>query len=159
MQPPAESAADSDVVWRLQKAAYGMGEAAREWYETLSKTLKKHGMVKSKNDPALFFYKKDDVLEGIMAVHVDDFLFGGDADFYKIVKQLKNRVVIRSHVRRNFKFCGLEVTTSGLNEVEVCLAGARKNSINKMNRVMGPKGKKISAFEETMVRSRIGSLQ
>ncbi len=94
IQPPAESAADSDVIWGLQKAAHGLGEPAREWYETLSKTLKGLGLLKSKNDPALFYYKTNDVLKGMMAIHVEDFLFEGYADSHKIVKQLKNRVLI-----------------------------------------------------------------
>ena len=71
IQSPGELATDSDVVWRLRKAAYGFGEAGlvsqisgKEWYTTLWKFLR----------------EKNDQLKRIMALHADNFLFENDVD-------------------------------------------------------------------------------
>ncbi len=159
VQPPKEAAVDSGTVWRLKKAAYGLGGAAKEWYETLSKVLLSMGLKKSRNDPALFYYEKNGKVKEIMAVHVDDFLFGGDKDFENLMGVLKKKIVISTHIKNCFKFCGLQIITKEYKTFEITLADSKVNSIEKMNRIMGPRGRKITSFEETMVRSRIGSMQ
>ena len=73
VQPPKEAATDSKVLLQLRKAAYGLGEAAKEWYEIPSKTLKIVALQKSKNDPSLFFYKRDGKFKEIMSIQVDEF--------------------------------------------------------------------------------------
>ena len=159
VQPPKEAETDSGNVWRLKKAAYGLGEAAKEWYETLSQILQSLGLKKSKNEPALFFYEQKGKLKGIMAVHVDDFLLGGDKDFEMLMATLKKKIVIGTHIQQCFKFLGLQIITRGEKSVEISLADSKVNSIENMVKMMGPRGRKITSFEQTMVRSRIGSLQ
>ena len=48
--------------------------------------------VKSKYDKAIVYWKKDAVLQGIIACHVDDFIFSGTALFMdNVVKSLKQK--------------------------------------------------------------------
>ncbi len=94
-----------------------------------------------------------------MAVHVDDFLFGGNEDFGNLMGTLQKKIVIGTHIKNCFKFCGLQIITKADKTVEISFVDSKVNSIEKMNRIMGPRGRKITSFEETMVRSRIGSLQ
>ncbi len=54
VKPPREVAVDSNVVWRMKKAAHGLGDAAKEWHDTLANKLQKVGLQKSKNEPAVF---------------------------------------------------------------------------------------------------------
>ena len=60
-----------DKLWRLKKAIYGLNGAARVWYLKVKKELGKMGAIESKYDEAIIYLKKDAVLQGIIACHVD----------------------------------------------------------------------------------------
>ncbi len=44
VKPSRAAAVDSNMVWRMKKAAYGLGYAAKEWHDTLVLKLKKIGL-------------------------------------------------------------------------------------------------------------------
>ena len=62
---------------------YGLGEAGRLWFKTISAWLMAQGMKQAKTDPCLFFYRKEGVLRGIITLHVDDKNYCGDKVFDK----------------------------------------------------------------------------
>ena len=117
------------------------------------------GLEKASSDPAVFFYKEGGKLKGIMAIHGKGFLFGGHLEFTDKMRILKQKLCITTHLKQCFKLCGLDVTIKSGNEVEVRLADVKGKSIVKVSRVMGLRGRKLSQFEETMVRSRIQTLE
>ena len=39
VQPPSEAREEEGWVWRLKKAVYGLGDAPREWFQTVKKYL------------------------------------------------------------------------------------------------------------------------
>ena len=45
-------------------------------------------MVRSDTDPTFFYYIKNGKLTGMLALHGDDALYGGDTEFYKDVIKL-----------------------------------------------------------------------
>ena len=64
----------------------------------------------SKFDEALFFWTVDGKLYGILACHVDDFIFGGsDLSEEKVINKLKEKVQINQKENQAFKYIGLEV--------------------------------------------------
>jgi hypothetical protein len=69
--PPKE--ANTNGLWKLNKAVYGLREASRKWYDRVKIELEAIGMVKSKYDEALFYWNNGDACQGIIAIHVDDF--------------------------------------------------------------------------------------
>ena len=72
-----------------KKCVYGLGDAPRQWYKRLSEVLQGLGMIRSKLDPGilLWFYKSN--LEGIIAVQLDDLMYGGPDLFLKsVIKNL-----------------------------------------------------------------------
>ena len=82
LKPPKE--AKTQMVWRLQKAVYGLREASRCWYERVKEELGLLDFRCSKYDEALFYSKVNGkILDGINSVHVDDILFAGSNDFLK----------------------------------------------------------------------------
>jgi transposase InsO family protein len=81
--PPKE--ANTDKLWKLNKAVYGLNEASRQWYNRVSHELMKMGMKRCKYDEALFYLQSNGSLIGIITVHVDDFLFGGTNQFHEII--------------------------------------------------------------------------
>nr|GEW80961.1 hypothetical protein [Tanacetum cinerariifolium] len=75
-QPPGfEDPGFLDRVYKVEKALYGLHQATRAWYETLSTYLLDNGYQKGKNDKTLFIKRhKGDIL--LVQVYVDDIIFG-----------------------------------------------------------------------------------
>nr|GEY03556.1 hypothetical protein [Tanacetum cinerariifolium] len=64
-----------DRVYKAEKALYGLHQAPRAWYETLSTYLLDNGFRRVTIDKTLFIKKiKDDIL--LVQVYVDDIIFG-----------------------------------------------------------------------------------
>ncbi|GKD18336.1 reverse transcriptase domain-containing protein [Tanacetum coccineum] len=62
-------------VYKVVKALYGLHQAPRAWYATLSTFLEKHGYKRGTIDKTLFIKKdKKDIM--LVQVYVDDILFG-----------------------------------------------------------------------------------
>ncbi|GKD79592.1 putative ribonuclease H-like domain-containing protein, partial [Tanacetum coccineum] len=75
-QPPGfEDPQFLDKVYKVEKALYGLHQAPRAWYETLSTYLIENGFRRGTIDKILFIKKeKDDIL--LVHVYVDDIIFG-----------------------------------------------------------------------------------
>ncbi|GJW80242.1 putative ribonuclease H-like domain-containing protein [Tanacetum coccineum] len=64
-----------DKVYKVEKALYGLHQAPRAWYETLSTYLLENGFRRGTIDKTLFIKKdKGDIL--LVQVYVDDIIFG-----------------------------------------------------------------------------------
>ncbi|GJW88027.1 putative ribonuclease H-like domain-containing protein [Tanacetum coccineum] len=75
-QPPGFGDLDfPDRVYKVEKALYGLHQAPRAWYETLSTYLLDNGFQRRKIDKTLFIKRhKGDIL--LVQVYVDDIIFG-----------------------------------------------------------------------------------
>ncbi|GJS19065.1 retrovirus-related pol polyprotein from transposon TNT 1-94 [Tanacetum coccineum] len=75
-QPPGFEDLDfPDRVYKVKKALYGLHQAPKAWYETLSTYLLENGFQRGKIDKTLFIKRyKDDIL--LVQVYVDDIIFG-----------------------------------------------------------------------------------
>ncbi|GKE91487.1 putative ribonuclease H-like domain-containing protein, partial [Tanacetum coccineum] len=75
-QPPGFEDLDfSDRVYTVKKTLYGLHQAPRAWYETLSTYLLDNGFQRGKIDKTLFIRRhKGDIL--LVQVYVDDIIFG-----------------------------------------------------------------------------------
>ncbi|GJZ96686.1 putative ribonuclease H-like domain-containing protein [Tanacetum coccineum] len=75
-QPPSFEDPDfPDRVYKVEKALYGLHQAPRAWYETLSTYLLDNGFQRGKIDKTLFIRRdKGDIL--LVQVYVDDIIFG-----------------------------------------------------------------------------------
>lgn len=72
LRPPPE-ANTGPYVWKIKTCVYGLNDASRYWYLRVREELVKLGMVVSKLDAALFYWRTKDGIEGIFTCHVDDF--------------------------------------------------------------------------------------
>ncbi|GJZ45075.1 putative ribonuclease H-like domain-containing protein [Tanacetum coccineum] len=64
-----------EKVYKVEKALYGLHQAPRAWYETLSTYLLDNGFYRGQIDKTLFIKRvKDDIL--LVQVYVDDIIFG-----------------------------------------------------------------------------------
>ncbi|GKE22619.1 putative ribonuclease H-like domain-containing protein [Tanacetum coccineum] len=75
-QPPRFEDLDfPNIVYKVEKALYGLHQAPRAWYETLSTYLLDSGFQRGKIDKTLFIRRdKGDIL--LVQVYVDDIIFG-----------------------------------------------------------------------------------
>ncbi|GJV56770.1 putative ribonuclease H-like domain-containing protein [Tanacetum coccineum] len=75
-QPPGFVDPDNPTkVYKVVKALYGLHQAPRAWYATLSTFLEKHGYKRGTIDKTLFIRRnKKDIM--LVQVYVDDIIFG-----------------------------------------------------------------------------------
>ncbi|XP_062575311.1 uncharacterized protein LOC134267393 [Saccostrea cucullata] len=77
--------------------------------------VKVHGAEVSKSDPAVFFWKNGDQrVDGILACHVDDFLWGGSAEFKnKVIKEIRKTFLVGKEdgdENSSFSYVGIELS-------------------------------------------------
>lgn len=116
VEPPPEAKTEGEI-WRLLKAGYGLYDSARLWYLEVIKLLEECGMTQVTGDEATYYYRVNNKLEGIVILHVDDFLtLGSDLFFELVVKKIKQKFKLSKVERDKFRFCGIdvEVTPEGI---------------------------------------------
>ena len=69
--------AGKNRLWKLKTTVYGSVDAARSWYMTVKEELLKLGAKMPKFDEALFIWRSEGELHGLIGCHVDDFIYGG----------------------------------------------------------------------------------
>ncbi|GJS61643.1 putative ribonuclease H-like domain-containing protein [Tanacetum coccineum] len=98
-----------EKVYKVEKALYGLHQAPRAWYETLSTYLLDNGFYRGQIDKTLFIKRvKDDIL--LVQVYVDDIIFGSTkkslcTDF----KQIMHKRFQMSSMGELTFFLGLQV--------------------------------------------------
>ena len=85
IKPPKE--AQTNKLWKLNKCVYGLTDAPRCWYLRTSQIE-----CNSKYDPGLFYYIKDDKLQGLKVCFIDDILWGGTDEFKADVTNLLQQI-------------------------------------------------------------------
>ena len=75
MEQPEGFTEGKDKVCLLQRSVYGLKQAGRDWYQTLSPFLEETGFNRSKNDYCLFTSNVEDELCYVL-VWVDDIIIG-----------------------------------------------------------------------------------
>ena len=159
LQPPKE--ANCVGLWKLKKYVYGLNEAARMWYLRVSEELEKLNVSRSKLDEAIFFWRVDGVVHGLIAAHVDDFFWSGTNSFRKkIIDSIRNTFKISSEAENGFTFLGIDVVQTdevvGVNQNDYCDNIAK---ITISHTEPGVKGRALSNDEKTELRRVIGQLQ
>ncbi|GJZ58124.1 putative ribonuclease H-like domain-containing protein [Tanacetum coccineum] len=110
-QPPGfEDPEFPDKVYKVEKELYGLHQAPRAWYETLSTYLLDNGFQRGQIDKNLFIKRiKSDIL--LVQVYVDDIIFGSTkkelcTDFEKLM----HKIFQMSSMGELTFFLGLQVT-------------------------------------------------
>ena len=108
VKPPSE--AETEKLWLLKKAAYGILDGGRLFYLRLEERLKELGMHKVNTEGALFTYVKNGKLHGIVVSHVDDLLLAGDEEFkMDIESKLKIYFKLSKIETGSFNYCGCRI--------------------------------------------------
>lgn len=101
-------------LFRIRKAIYGLLNAPRKWVEKLWKELRNDGWVQSVLEPCVWRLFDGDSLVGILGIHVDDIITGGDGTLYQQkIKQLREVFPFGSWKdvgSEKVVFCGCELS-------------------------------------------------
>ena len=113
IEPSAEEK-KPNVIWRLNKAVYGLNDAPLKWYECLDKELITLGCVRSKLDTACYIYREERQLAGIACIYVDDVIAAGTKTFNeKVLCGLKDAFLIGKTEERAFRYVGTNIEQQG----------------------------------------------
>ena len=108
---PPNGFESKDKLWKLKKCLYGLNDGARNFYLSVKECLKACGCVVSNLEPAIFVYKRENRVKGLILAHVDDFLYAGDSDFKRdVIDILIRRYEASRKATGNFKYVGFNVT-------------------------------------------------
>ncbi|GJV58337.1 putative ribonuclease H-like domain-containing protein [Tanacetum coccineum] len=110
-QPPGfEDPEFPDIVYKVEKALYGLHQAPRAWYKTLSTYLLDNGFQRGTIDKTLFIKKiKGDIL--LVQVYVDDIIFGSTKkNLCTKFEKLMHKKFQMSSMGELTLFLGLQVT-------------------------------------------------
>ena len=88
-----------ETVLRLRKAVNGLVNTPKKWWDRLKKSLIEHGFTSCALDPCAFVLRMSGQIHGVLGVHVDDAIGGGDETFDRIM----------TAVRKEFDFGTLDV--------------------------------------------------
>ncbi|GKA20994.1 putative ribonuclease H-like domain-containing protein [Tanacetum coccineum] len=109
-QPPGfEDPQFPDKVYKVEKALYGLHQAPRTWYETLSTYLLENGYRRGTIDKTLFIKKdRGDIM--LVQVYVDDIIFGSTKKSLCVeFEQMMHKRFHMSSMRELTLFFGLQV--------------------------------------------------
>ncbi|GJR01935.1 putative ribonuclease H-like domain-containing protein [Tanacetum coccineum] len=112
--------AHPNKVYKVVKALYGLHQAPRAWYETLSSFLLENGFRRCTIDKTLFIKKnKSDIM--LVQVYVDNIIFGSTKKSmcteFEEVKQQPNGIFISqdkyvAYILKKFNFCFIKTATT-----------------------------------------------
>ena len=107
---------------KANKAIYGFAEAARLFWLALREHLLSDGWEESKLEPALFYYRRDGKLKGIIVTHVDD-IEGGlhDSVFDQAFQKSSRALEFATNHVRDFIIRGREVKQTAQHHVDVSM--------------------------------------
>eukprot|EP00439_Symbiodinium_sp_Y106_P037702 s4135_g4.t1 len=111
MEPPKELRQllnmRDDEVCQLLGNAYGRVDAPLLFYKELSSQLEELGFIRHPLEPCVFLLYTQDTLNGILGIHVDDGVCGGDATFLQKIQALQKTLPFGSRKFRDFVFTGI----------------------------------------------------
>lgn len=102
----------TDQIFKLRKAAYGLTNAPRKWYDTVRHDMIADGRQVHPHEPCVFRYADGNgTLCGIAAVHGDDFLTAGNGpSFGQAFERLNARYGWKEWKTDEFIFTGLSIS-------------------------------------------------
>jgi len=152
-----------DEVCKLDKSAYGLIDAPLLWFQTLKEELTKLHFVPAPFDPCTYVLRHPETKElaGILGIHVDDGIFGGDSFFHHQISKLEKKYPFGSKKSRSFTFTGIDLhqnpngsidlsQTKYINSIPAIALSSERRAQNTSP---------VTERERQALRGLIGSLQ
>ena len=108
---------DHETVLRLRKAVYGLVNAPKKWWDRLKTSLIKHGFTSCALDPCAFVLRKSGKIHGVLGVHVDDVIGGGNETFDRIMTAVRKEFDFGAWDVGNFRIEGRQISQMPNGEI------------------------------------------
>ena len=131
MYPPTEFYNKADgIVWKLNKAIYGLRSSPKAWQTHLADVLQQLGLQRSTGEPNIYYTQQR---SAYILVYVDDLLLLGDeATVNKIFEAIQQHLLLRPTgtltVGNTVSFLGRNITNRG-DYYELGLADSYNNTL------------------------------
>ena len=153
----------TNEICKLEKGAYGLIDAPFLWYTAILEELLRLGFDQSPFDPCVFILRDpvSRVPEGILGLHVDDGLCGGNQRFDKVIASLESKYPFGSKKVQSFTFTGIEMFQHPNKSISL----SQSSYVRAIDPIkISPERKKqgdspVSEEEKQSLRALIGSLQ
>ena len=101
-----------EQLYEVIKPIYGLNDSPQRWFTKFANTVKEDGWIQSRLDHCVFFFRdKQGQLKGVLGVHVDDVLLGGQGgEFEASIKRLREKFPFRKWKHGAGTFCGAELS-------------------------------------------------
>ena len=149
-------------VCQLTKGAYGLIDAPFLWYTALKDELLNLGFEVCPMDPCVFVLRNENHQpEGILGVHVDDGICGGNMRFQKKIDELEKKYPFGSKRVSKFTFTGIEMS----QDVSGTITMSQSKYIRSIDAITITRDRrnqvesKVTEEERQKLRAVIGSLQ
>ena len=157
--PPPEY--NDGQLWKLHKTVYGLCDAARVWYLRVKQELKKLNVNVSTYDNGLFSYFFNGKVEGMICVHVDDFLWCGTNHFKtEVIDKIAGMFSIGSYEKGMFKYVGLNILSGGNSHCTIdqifYASSIKKIPISRAR--LNNKNSELNKKEKGQYRAHVGQL-
>lgn len=132
VEPPVEMrrrlGLKEEEACELLKGAYGLVNAPLLWYIELRNALLDLGFQVSPLDPCLFILPKEKTkgqpeetcqIHGVLGVHVDDGICGGDEIFNQTIDRLEKKFPFGSKKSQKFTFTGVQLTQEANGDTQL----------------------------------------
>ena len=101
---------DHETVLRLRQAVYGLVNAPKKWWDRLKKSLIEHGFTSCALDPCACVLRMSGKNHGVLRVHVDYVIGGGDETFDRIMTAVRKEFDFGAWDVGNFRFKGRQIS-------------------------------------------------
>ena len=111
LTPPKEAKCEKGYIWKLRKCVYGLSDASLKWYQRVQNVMISLGGKISTVDPALFIWHNEESQPiGMIAIHVDDFLWSGNSTFQtNVIMKIREFFSIGREEDKSFRYLGLNI--------------------------------------------------
>ena len=165
MEPPKEMRQalnlKDDEVCELLGNAYGRVDAPLLFYKELSKQLLSLGFTRHPLEPCVFLLYSQDHLHGILGMHVDDGVCGGDKVFAQKVEALEKHLPFGSRKHDRFTFTGIFLEQLA----DYTIRASQSDYVRNIPQLDIGRGRRqtpeaeINEAERSKLRGLVGSLQ
>ncbi|CAE7637419.1 PCSK5 [Symbiodinium sp. CCMP2592] len=150
-----------DCIIEAVKTVYGLADAPKAWWKSFSRSLINLGMRPSKFDPCVFWYFHKGKLAGTIALHVDDMVLGGNAEFQEhVVNKLKQQYPFKHWKVGAGEFLGKMLRQEPSGEITICQLeyASQLQGISISAERRRQKGEELSEGERQQMRAVLGAV-
>ena len=146
-------------LFEVVRPLYGLNDSPQQWFIKFKDTVKRQGWVQSKMDHCVFMLWKNQRLCGVMGVHVDDVIMGGNGNYYQAKeKELRSTFPFRKWKSGEGEFCGSHISQcSETGDITISQEDFAEKMVKPKLRARGGAEEIVNKEEARSLKSVLGA--